>query len=298
MHDDDTPNFKIRLDDDLEDEGYETDGETAEEKVNAVEDDVSEKQRRGRRVSKTDRKISLTGLVLAGLAIAVLAGAYFSLKSQIAANTHAGASAVTSLSLTLESRLVSIADAQKELDQKINADIEDISSRIQKIEKSVNAVRTSKSDKAEVEKALSDIEKKLSPIQKMLEDMKSQISDASESTRKKITGFSDSLADHATRIDKANAELSAYGSEVSRLSEEISQLKAEKLGKNALAQSLKAENERYMTLINNLNRELGILKLRTKALEEYSTQNSYRSGSTGKTPAPEEKGDIIEQPLR
>jgi chromosome segregation ATPase len=298
MHDDDAPNFKIRLDDDLEDEGYETAGETAEEKISEDEDEFPERHRKGRRVSKSDRKISLTGIVLAGLAIAVLAGGYFSLKSQIAMNTHAGASAVTSLSLTLEARLASIADAQKELDQKINADIEDISSRIQKIEKSVSAVRTSKSDKAEVEKALTDIEKKLSPIQKMLEDMKSEISDVSESTQKKITGFSESLAAHGTRIDKANTELAGYDSEFSRLNEEISQLKAEKLEKNALAQSLKAENERYMTLINNLNRELGILKLRTKALEEYSTQNSYRSESTGKTPTSEKKGDIIEQPIR
>jgi predicted nucleic acid-binding Zn-ribbon protein len=291
MHDDDAPNFKIRLDDDIDDEADKTADETAVEKEVEDEDEAPQKMRKHSRVAEPNRKIGLTGFLLIGLSIAALAGVYFSLKNQISANTNAGATAVTSLSINLESRLTSIADAQQELDKKIDSNLAGITGRIQKIEKSVTAVRTSKSDKTEVEKALSDIEKKLSPVQKEIEDMKSKISAFNESTRDKIAGFNQSLSAYAARIDKTNTEFS-------RLNSEISELKTEKLGKSALQESLKSENEKTMTLINNLNREISILKLRTKALEDRPTETPHGPGSAAKPSAPEKKGDIIEQTIR
>jgi DNA repair exonuclease SbcCD ATPase subunit len=284
MHDDDAPNFKIRLDDDVD----ETTDASAEEEI---PEETPKKEIKNRRIDRSGRKMSLTVFLLAGLACAAVAGVYFSLKNQIAANTNAGATAVTSLSINLESRLTSIGDAQQELDKKLTSDMDGINSRIQKIEKSISAVRTSKSDKADVEKALIDIEKKLSLVQKKLEDIKSEISESNTSTQKKIAGFTQSMTAYTTRIDKANAELSGLHSE-------IAQLKSDKLTRATLTESLKVENERYMTLIDNLNRELGVLKLRVKALEQSQTQIPYRPGSAAQPPAPEKRGGIIEQPIR
>lgn len=284
MYDDDAPNFKIRLDDDAD----EAPVASAEEEI---QEETPKKDIRDRRIDRSGRKMSLTVFLLVGLACTAVAAVYFSLKNQIAANTNAGATAVTSLSINLESRLASISDAQQELDKKLDSDIEGINSRIQKIEKSISVVRASKSDKTDMEKALTGIEKKLSPVQKKIEDMKTEISASNTSNRNKIAGFTQSLASYTARIDKTNTELS-------RLNSEISQLKSDKLTRAALTESLEAENERYMTLIDNLNRELGVLKLRVKALEQSQAQVPYRSGAVAQPPASEKRGGIIEQPIR
>jgi chromosome segregation ATPase len=281
MDEDHSQSFKIHLDDDVD----ETADEPVEEKE--IPEEPSKKEIMERRADRSGRKLNLTVALLICLITVGLAGVYLRLKNQIAANTNAGATAVTSLSISLESRLGSIADAQTALDKKLADGIGDMDKRIDRIGKSIETLKTSKPEKAEVEKAIGALEKNLGPLQKKMDDLKSKITVSDEAIQKKIVGLSQSLTAITERIEKADAQLSA-------MKDEISRLQSEKLGKTALKESLKSENEKFSILINNLNRELGVLKLRTKALEE--SQN--RADRSIPESQPQTRGKITEQPIR
>jgi len=271
MNDNDTANFKIRLDDESPDV-------------------ILREEFKKQRIDKLSQRITVVAVLLPCLIGIVLLVAYLDIKKRVATNIHAGTTVVTNLSKDIESQLSSISLRHQEFEKNIThslstleKSIASINSQANKIEKSMAAIRSSKSDKKELESALIQIDQKLLPIQTTIDSLTTEFQNLGGYVQKEISDINDALSTHAGKVKKVGVELSA--------------LKTNSVDKNRLARTLKSESERYLKMIRKLEQEITSLKFKIKSIESASSSLSPEPDSTSEPGADKAGTRIIEQTL-
>lgn len=288
MNDEQVENFKIRLDDDIEDVLA---GDASGGGATGVQGVTRGGAPSGQPPHRRNLFIAIFFTCIIG---AALGFAYLDLKKGMQEDISHRDAAVTSMSRSLEARLSAIVENAEALDRKLSEALTGMSGRISGIETSIGELRSAKTDKSLFKRTADGLQGDVASLEKAVSALRSDLAAASESMQKEVADLSQSMDQNASTLQEA---VLANTAQLSAANDRLAALEREKIGRAQFEASFKADHERYAELIRGLNQELGTLKYKIKSLESSLLQSASDGDAGEKGASGPGKGVIIEQTI-
>jgi len=265
MTDNENSRFKIRLDDEIPDSGFQEEIE-------------------GQRLKKLSRRITLVSILIPCLICVILFVAYLDIKKRIDGMHNTG----ETLSQDLGARVSSMSAKHAKLDESINKTTSSMQKELNEATTAIKYIRSArKADNKKFNSSTDKIEKKLENAYKDLEIAASKI-------KMLDSGFKKELSDFSKGLDKARKELS-------KLQADIAALSSAKIDKKIFDIALKKEQKVFQQKLNktakDLEDKIKSIQKSLKKVKEPAASSPPASKPAPET-APPEPGDIIEQNIK
>ena len=227
MNENNTSNFKIRLDDD------EPESQFHEEMENI-------------RIEKLGNRMTFISVLIPCLISIIIFIAYLDIKKRVTTVHDTGTTEVQNLSKELETRLSTLTSQYKKLEDSLPGIKNNIFSLQTKLNEATTAIKyirsARKTDNKEFNNSISKIEKKSSAISNDLKNVSSGLKTID-------TKFNKKLANQSKTTDKISIELN-------KLKSDISKLASIKIDKKALDSALKNEQKLYEQKMDQYKQKL------------------------------------------
>jgi len=242
------------------------------------------------RIEKLSHRITLVAILIPVLIVVILVLAYLDLTKRVASFQDTGSTEVQALAKSLADRFSSLSVKQAKIEEahdgisaslkttaeKYSRDLKGLEARLQK---SVDHLGQTKTDKKALDSAVSGIEKKLGPLRKSLPPIRSNLQKVSsgldtlnKNFSKELKHLNGSLADFNELLADLNNRLDQTTDHLVKLQAEISALSAGKIDQSALQLALDEEKKIYrqmMSLITkNIEGKLDALTEELKAIKK------------------------------
>ena len=271
MTDNDNSRFKIRLDDEIPDSGFQEE----------LED---------QRLKKLSRRITLVSILIPCLIGVILFVAYLDIKKRIAGMHNTG----ETLSQDLGARVSSLDIMHAKQIHSINKTTSSMQKELNEATTAIKYIRSARrTDNKKFNGSIDKIEKKLESAYKDIEIAASRI-------KVLDSGFKKELTDLNKGLDKTRKELS-------KLQADIAAMSSEKIDKKMFDLALKKEQKVYQQKLNKIAKDLedkikSIQKSLKKLKKPAPSSLPAPKPAPSKKPAPEtaapKPGDIIEQDIK
>ncbi|MEA3279508.1 MAG: hypothetical protein U9Q38_02760 [Thermodesulfobacteriota bacterium] len=265
MTDNENSRFKIRLDDEIPDSGFQEE----------LED---------QRIEKLSRRITLVSILIPCLICVILFVAYLDIKKRVAGMHSTG----ETLSQDLGARVSSLDIIHAKQIDSINQTTSSMQKELNEATTAIKYIRSArKTDNKKFNRSINKIEKKLESAYKDLEIAASKI---------KIldSGFKKELTDLNKGLNKARKELS-------KLQADIAALSSAKIDKKIFDIALKKEQRVFQQkldkTVKDLEDKIESIQKSLKKVKKTATSSPPPSKPASET-APKKTGDIIEQNIK
>ena len=274
MNEKDPSKFRIRIDDESPDTGF-------------------EEEIRDRRIEKVSRRITFVSILIPCLITVILFVAYLDIKKRVG-SMHSSGEAV---SQDLESRIASVSEKQAKLEDMLAKKIEPIEKAILSLQTELKEATTAiryirsarKTDNKTLKGAIADIEKGLGPVRKDLKNAASS-----------IKALDKNLANSGKKLDKAKNDLN-------KMQANISALSSAKIDRKALDKALNSKQKIYEQKLKQIAEDLAnkveSIRKRIKKIE-MNMQSVAAASKPPPTKKPAEEivtpppGTIIEEDIK
>ena len=278
MNEKDPTKFRIRIDNESPDTGF-------------------EEETRDRRIEKLSRRITFVSILIPCLIAVILFVAYFDIKKRVG-SMHSSGEAV---SQDLESRIASVSEKQAKLEDMLAKRIEPIEKAILSLQTELKEATTAiryirsarKADNKTLKGAIADIEKELGPVRKDLENIASRIKALDKNLDKNLANF-------GKKLDKAKNDLN-------KMQADISALSSAKIDRKALDKALNAKQKIYEQKLKQIAEDLAnkvesirkrIKKIEMNMQSVAATPKPIPSKKPAEETAVPQPGTIIEEDIK
>ncbi len=274
MNEKDPTKFRIRIDDESPDTGF-------------------EEEIRDRRIEKLSRRITFVSILIPCLITVILFVAYLDIKKRVG-SMHSSGEAV---SQDLESRIASVSEKQAKLEDMLAKRIEPIEKAILSLQTELKEATTAiryirsarKADNKTLKGAIADIEKGLAPVRKDLKNAASS-----------IKALDKNLANFGKELDKAKNDLN-------KIQANISALSSAKIDRKALDKALNSKQKIYEQKLKQIAEDLAnkaesirkrIKKIEMNMQSVAATSKPIPSKKSAEETAVPQPGTIIEEDIK
>lgn len=274
MNEKDPTKFRIRIDDESLDTGF-------------------EEEIKDRRIEKLSRRITLVSILIPCLIAVILFVAYLDIKKRIGSMYSAG----ETVSQDLESRLSLVSEKQAKLEDMLAKKIEPLKKTILSLQAGLKEAATAiryirsarKADNETLKGAISDIEKGIGPVRKDLKNAASR-----------IKAIDKNLVNLGEELDKAKNDLN-------KMQADISLLSSAKIDRKALDDVLNGKQKIYEQKLKQIAEDLAnkaeSIQKRIKKIEmNMQSVTAASKPIPSKKPAEETavppRGTIIEEDIK
>ena len=264
MDEKDTTKFKIRIDDESPDSGF-------------------EEEIKDRRIEKLSWRITFVSILIPCLIAVILFVAYLDIKKRVG-SMHSSGEAV---SQDLGSRIASMSEKQEKLEDMLAKRIE---VELKEATTAIRYIRSArKADNKTLKGAIADIEKGLGPVRKDLKNATSS-----------IKALDKNLANFGKELDKARNDLNKMQSDISALSSAKIDRKALD---NALNSKQKIYEQKLKQVTEDLANKVESIRKRIKKIEKSKlsvapTSKPISSKKPAEETATPQPGTIIEEDIK
>ena len=273
MNEKDPTKFRIRIDNESPDTGF-------------------EEEIRDRRIEKLSRRITFVSILIPCLIAVILFVAYFDIKKRVG-SMHSSGEAV---SQDLESRIASVSEKQAKLEDMLAKRIESVEKTILSLQTELKEATTAiryirsarKADNKTLKGAIADIEKELGPVRKDLKNAASR-----------IKALDMNLANFGKKLDKEKNDLN-------KMQADISALSSAKIDRKALDKALNAKQKIYEQKLKQIAEDLAnkvesirkrIKKIEMNMQSVAATAKPIPSKKPAEETAVPQPGTIIEEDI-
>ena len=264
MNEKDPSKFRIRIDDESPDTGF-------------------EEEIRDRRIEKVSRRITFVSILIPCLITVILFVAYLDIKKRVG-SMHSSGEAV---SQDLGSRIASMSEKQEKLEDMLAKRIE---VELKEATTAIRYIRSArKADNKTLKGAIAGIEKGLVPVRKDLKN-----------TASKIKALDKNLTNFGKKLDKAKNDLNKMQADISALSSTRIDRKALD---NALNSKQKIYEQKLKQIAEDLANKVESIRKRIKKIE-MNMQSVAAASKPPPTKKPAEEivtpppGTIIEEDIK
>ncbi|MDJ0831435.1 MAG: hypothetical protein QNI92_16400, partial [Desulfobacterales bacterium] len=228
MRDKESSDFKIDLDEELEDPLY-------REQVQEIQQ---------QKVEKLGQRVTLFGIIITVLISVICIIAYLDIKRRVLNYQSAGAQQTQTISQDLASKFSSLsvqyAQVQDEFSQNLKSfdgKINNLSKKLTGIEKSIKSIKSTKSDRKELKQAITNFNKSLVPMRDDLNQMMTDIQSLDRTIQQEISDVAGALRSVTDRAIKLKTDIETMSAEVDTIADN-------QLDEQMLAQAIRSAQKK------------------------------------------------------
>ena len=282
MRDKESSDFKIDLDEELEDPLY-------REQVQEIQQ---------QKVEKLGQRVTLFGIIITVLISVICIIAYLDIKRRVLNYQSAGAQQTQTISQDLASKFSSLsvqyAQVQDEFSQNLKSfdgKINNLSKKLTGIEKSIKSIKSTKSDRKELKQAITNFNKSLVPMRDDLNQMMTDIQSLDRTIQQEISDVAGALRSVTDRAIKLKTDIETMSAEVDTIAD--NQLDEQMLAQ-AIRSAQKKNQDQFDVIIRRFETKIAALQKKIDQVKAKQIQTK----TTSQPPPPTTPGSISEQDLQ